>query len=310
MTPAAFESTFPRYVAAERSKKKSEHSLKSYDLHLRRFRDYLSESNETEITPLTVIEWRNSLFESGLKQSSIHQYMATVSRFFDWAKRMGLNETNPVPEEEIPDLQNSKQEIPTKEEIYKLIQTKPYALASKMPFRNYTIVAFLCLTGLRSDELRELRLSDLNFAKGYVRVRCGKGGKERNVPFPARAQKLVREYLELGIRPAWCTDEDYLFGTGKETSDAPKSDEVWHKWDASTLGRMVKRYVKRMIGKDVHPHTLRHCAASLWDDAGVSMRDVQNALGHASITTTERIYVSILNKEKAAAKINAALENV
>ena len=309
MTPAAFESLFSRYVAAERSKKMSEHSLKSYDLHLRRFRDYLSESNETEITPFTVIEWRSHLFESGLKQSSIHQYMTTVSRFFDWAKRMGLTESNPVQEEEIPRYKTDKIQVPTKEEIYKLIQKKPYTLTSKTPLRNYTIVAFMILTGLRSDELRELRLSDLNFSKGFVLVRCGKGGKERSVPFPARAQNIVKEYLSLGIRPAWCTDEDYLFGTGKETTGAPKSNEVWHKWDASTLGRMVKSYVKKMIGKDVHPHTLRHCAASLWYNADVSVNNIKDALGHVNPATTMR-YIDLIEETKSATEINAAIANI
>ena len=66
----------------------------------------------------------------------------------------------------------------------------------------------------------------------------------------------------------------------------------------------------KAINKDVHPHTLRACAASLWDDADVSMRDVQKALGHASISTTERIYIHILDDTKSAVTINEALDKL
>ena len=310
-----------KWISTERAKKKSVHTVKTYDLGRRKLNQYLEQNEIKEVTPLILTDWRTELFIGGLSNNTIEQYMGCVKRFYEWAKRLKVVSEIPVSSEDIPKHEFKKQSIPTKEEIKKLIDSEPHG-ASLYTIRNHTIIAFLCLTGLRSDELRSLTLSDLNFENGYVHVRNGKGRKERKAPFPTKAKELVREYLASGFRPSWCSDDDWLFGTAehegyqrKETTKtncmtAEKHGAEWHKMTPTNLGAMVKRYVKKAIGKDVHPHTLRACAASLWDDANVSMRDVQKALGHSNISTTERIYVHILDDRKSANTINDALDRI
>lgn len=322
LSPQDFSELSAKWIASEKAQKKSEHTIKAYDLAIRKLTEYLESNEITEISPLVITDWRTEMFEDGLSGNTVEQYMGAIKRFYEWAKRLKVVDEIPLSSEDIPKHEFKKQSIPTKAEIKKLIDKKPYTLQSLYPLRNYTIVAFLCLTGLRSDEMRSLKVSDLNFDKGYVLVRNGKGGKERKAPFPQKAQKVVREYLGSGFRPSWCNDEDWLFGIGEhegfrradktETNcmTAEQKESEWHKMTPTNLGTMVKRYVKKMIGKDVHPHTLRACAASLWDDADVSMRDVQKALGHSNISTTERIYVHILDDRKSANTINEALEKV
>lgn len=311
LTTEQFIETYPRYIAAERSRKKSEHTLKLYDLGCRKFRDYLTETNEPEVTPLVVTEWTSFMLDSDISQNTASQYYGAVERFFDWARKMKLVAESPMPEDGRPQIVFVKKDIPTKDEIKRLLDpaTIPPSIQSKKPLRNYTIVCFIMLTGLRSDEVREVRLSDLDFENATVRVRCGKGGKERIAPFPAKAQEIVKNYLAAGIRPEWATDEDFLFGTHQHDLDEETSEreEMWHKFDCTTLGRLVHRYCTKVLGRDVHPHLLRHCAASLWDDAGADIRDVQKALGHANIATTERVYVHILDKDKAAKAISGML---
>lgn len=321
LTPKDYVELSAKWIATEKSKKKSDHTIRSYDLARRKLIEY-TDSHEVELlTPLVLTDWRTAMYESGLSTNTIEQYMNGVKRFFDWAKRLRVVSEIPLSPEDVPKHEFKKQTIPTKAEIKRLIDQKPYTLQSLYPLRNYTIVAFLCLTGLRSDELRSLRVSDLNFEKGYVLVRNGKGGKERKAPFPNKAREIIRDYLESGFRPAWCDDEDWLFGIAEHEgfqrttsqTNCPTAEEreaEWHKMTPANLGRLVKRYVMKVIGKDVHPHTLRACAASLWDDADVSMRDVQKALGHANISTTERIYVHILDDRKSANTINEALDNI
>lgn len=314
LTAEQYNDLYPRYLTSERSRKKSEHTIKAYDLGLRKFRDYLAESDETEITPLVVQEWTDSMMTSGISQNTASQYYGAVERFFDWAKKLKLVADSPMPEDGRPSIVFQKKQVPEKDEIKRLLDPAniPWAITSKKPLRNYTIVSLIILTGMRSDELRELCLSDLDFEEGGILIRNGKGGKERVAPFPRRAQEIVKQYLASGIRPSWATEEDYLFGTHQHDLDEETAErnELWHKFDSATLGRLVHRYCMTVIGKEVHPHLLRHCAASLWDDAGADIRDVQKALGHANLATTERVYVHILDKTKAAKAINTVLSMI
>lgn len=295
---------YKRYIASEQAQKKSANTIKAYDKALRRFNAYLDENKIDEITPLAVTDFKAELNEQGMSTNTINDYLGTLWRYFHWLNRMRVikKDAMPISEEDIPKREFKKQSIPTKEEILKLIYYQPKLWKTKQPIKNHAIVTLMCLTGLRSDELRSLTLADCNFDDRYILVRNGKGGKERTVPFPIKAKEAVTEYLNTGLRPSELSDDDYLFGT--------LVDNRWNKMDSSTLYRMIQRYARRVIGKEIHPHTLRHCSASLWDYADVPMRDVQKALGHASITTTERVYMHILDDHKSAMTINSALDNL
>lgn len=314
LTPKEYTELYPRYLASERSRKRSACTLKAYDLALRKFRDYLNETNPPEITPLVVQEWTDAMMDADVSSNSAGQYWDSVGRFFTWARRMKLVSESPMPEGGKPDYILAEKEIPTKEEILKLLDPKniPFSIQKRNPRRNYTIVALLILTGLRSNELRELKVEDLNFEAQTITVKNGKGGKRRKAPFSPLAQEIVGEYIEANLRPENLSDSDYLFGTHAHGLDeeTAASGEKWHKFDAATLGRLVKRYGKAVIGKEIHPHLLRHCFASLLADAGQDMREIQQALGHAQLSTTERIYTHILNQNKAAQSISKTLSTL
>ena len=160
LTPAEYNALYPRYLASERAQKKSEHTVRAYDLGLRKFRDYLNETNPDEITPLTVQEWSDSLM-STVSQNSANQYYGAVDRFFTWAKKKKLVSESPIPENGRPTFIFEKKEIPSEDEIKRLLDPAniPKSIKGKLPKRNYSIVATIILTGLRSDELRELRPS-------------------------------------------------------------------------------------------------------------------------------------------------------
>lgn len=313
LTPKEYTDLYPRYLASEKSQGRSACTIKAYDLALRKFRDYLNETNPSEITPLVVQEWTDAMMDADVSSNSAGQYWDSVGRFFTWAKRMKLVSESPMPEGGKPQHKVPKNNIPTKEEILKLLDPKniPFSIQKRNPRRNYTIVAILILTGLRSDELRELKVEDLNFEAQTITVKNGKGGKEREAPFSPLAQEIVGEYIEANLRPEHLSDSDYLFGTHAHGMDEETAaGEKWHKFDAATLGRLVKRYGKAVIGKEIHPHLLRHCFASLLADAGQDMRDIQQALGHASLRTTEKIYTHILNRKKAAQNISKTLSTL
>ena len=291
------------YLNALHSLKKSPRTVENYKRAMRAFGESLDEQRQ-EITPLAVSAWRNQLSASGIKSNSVKQYMVNLHTFFAWCGRMKLIDHNPVMTEDMPKPDPIEYDLLTYDEIQTLLREKPKGIFSKTACRNRAIVVLLIQTGLRNSELRNLRPCDLDFENSTVTVKHGKGNKSRTAPFPNLAKEAVSEYLASGIRPAWTTETDFLFGTDADENGKSTDGREWHEISSPALLTMINRYTKRACGHKVGVHTLRHAAASMWDDMGAEMRTIQNALGHASVATTERIYVSVLNKAKAAHSIN------
>ena len=308
MTKKQYAELMAAYIAALPSLKKSEKTVASYQTALYRFCDFLDGTGTRDITPKTVSEYRTHLYGEGLNTNSIRYYIIVLGTFFDWAIRTEQTDKNPVQPSEIPEETFGEYNLLTHEQIETLIERKsaPKGMDSNKQKRNRAIMLLLLQSGLRNSELRHLSVSDLDFDDGKITVRHGKGDKKRVAPFPAQAREAVKEYLSSGLRPKRLKPSDLLFGTDADESGHSTGGKSWREMAAVSLNSLVKRYVKAAVGIDVHCHTLRHCAASMWDDLGVPMRDVQKALGHSSVRTTERTYVHILNKEKAALSINQA----
>lgn len=298
------------YIAALPSMKRSEYTVKAYKTALFRFAEYIGqERNETEIDALAVVDFRKWLHEQNTTENTISEYMTRLHGFFAWCIRMKLTDENPVRTEEIPDLTERTYDLLGLSELQTIMNNPPNRNTRKY-YRNYVIVVLLLQTGLRSAELRDLTPADLNFADGTITVRNGKGNKKRQVPFPAQSRKLVSDYLTMGYRPLWCTEQDYLFGTDADRTGHSTGGKCWERLSSAGLLGIVNRYTERICGHSVGVHTLRHAAASYWDEIGVPIRDVQKALGHSSVSLTEKVYVEILNKQGAALTINAAYDRV
>ena len=294
------------YLSSLASLGKSANTIRLYTTVLQRFSEWLSDfQQEIEISPAVIARYRCELRESPLSVNSIRQHLTILQAFFAkieaFSRLTDGTEKNPVLREEIPD------EIPltygdalTSEEIQTLLAVKPKA--SKMSIRNHALIVLLLQSGLRNSELRALTVEDLDFENHIVTVQRGKGDKGRAAPFPALARQAVAEYLNSGARPHETPDSAPLFGSAV--------GGTWHEYNMNALNALVKRYTKKVIGRDVHCHLLRHAAASAWDDAGANIRDVQKALGHSDIRTTERVYVQILNRAKAAQNISRVFDGV
>lgn len=304
MTKTEYERNAESYLAALPSMNKSIETEKAYRQTLLKFASQLPP--HAEITPLSVVEFRIFLFESGVKTNTVGQHLIRLHAFFEWCKRMNLCRENPVVLSEVPTAQPVTYSMLTAEQIEKIESYKPDR-KRKTLCRNYCIVATLIQTGLRNSELRALTLQDLDFEGGTVRVLHGKGDKQRFAPFPPLSQSLIREYLNSGMRPSTATDDDPLFGTTSD-ADGHNGREEWHAMTSQTLNKIVKTTVKKITGADIHTHLLRHCATSRWAEMDVPMRTVQLALGHARLSTTEQVYAHVLRRERAAQGINDAYQ--
>ncbi len=297
------------YLASLPVEGKSANTVKGYS---RILEDFGTFTDGKELSPITVSEWRTAKYENGIKGATIAHYMTVLSTFFAWGTEQGIFESNPFLKVSKPKKEEKKYDILSLEEMRFLIAHKEKAKGAftKNNLRNRAIVHMLMMTGLRNSELRSLTLRDLDFENGIVRVIDGKGGKSRSAPFPKTARETLSQYLESGARPENLTENDLLFGTDADEHGHSTHGAQWNELSSAALLQIVSTYTKKVCGHAVGVHTLRHCAASLWDDMKIPIRDVQKALGHANIATTEKVYIQILNPAAAAQNISAVMDGI
>jgi integrase/recombinase XerD len=147
--------------------------------------------------------------------------------------------------------------------------------------RDVAILELLYASGLRASELCDLKVRDVNFQVGCVRV-LGKGMKERIVPVGRAAAEAIQRYL----------------GECRPKLDAAKSDRMFLSRTGRPMERiglwmLVERYGRRSgLLKSISPHVLRHCFATHLLAGGADLRVVQELLGHSDISTTQ-IYTHV-----------------
>lgn len=173
--------------------------------------------------------------------------------------------------------------ILSKGEMRKLLRAPNVNTA--LGYRDRAILELMYSTGLRRSEVENLKVEDVDYQEGYVRVNCGKGAKDRVVPLGKIACRYLENYLK-GVRPAFQPDgaNRYLF-----LSLESKEGKVGNAF----IGDMVKRYVRKLgWEKKVTPHTLRHTCATLMLKNKAGLRHIQELLGHASVEATQ-IYTAV-----------------
>jgi len=223
------------------------------------FQDYLSQLNSLKI--------------SARSQSRI---ISSIRSFFKYLILEKIIETNPSNLLENPKTGKKLPEFLTIEEIDLIVNEVDRSKIDGE--RNLAILEVLYGCGLRVTELLELKISEIYWKEGFIRV-IGKGNKERLVPLGKIASKHLKIYLE-EIRLHQKINKDFV-------------DHVFINKNGSKLSRvMIFKIIKKLtekasITKTVSPHTLRHSFATHLVEGGADLRAVQEMLGHQSITTTE-----------------------
>ena len=224
-------------------------------------------------------------FAAGLHDIGIHprsqaRIMSGIKSFFHFLVMADYREDDPSELLEGPKIGFKLPEVLTVEEIDTIISTVD--MSKKEGQRNRAILETLYSCGLRVSELCNLKLSELYFDEGFIKVE-GKGSKQRLVPISPRAIKEIKYWLldrNLGkIKKGF---EDYVFLA---------------RWGNSISRIMVFHLIKELaekagITKNISPHTFRHSFATHLLEGGANLRAIQCMLGHESIATTE-IYTHI-----------------
>jgi integrase/recombinase XerC len=272
----------------------SEHTLRNYASDLQQFRDYLAPANpktgkRTEppiagVDHITIREWLATLHSAQKQKTSIARKLAALRTFFQFLVREGMLEMNPAKLVSTPRLEKKLPKHLSIEEAVKFIESPN--LETDLGKRDRAILELMYATGVRVAELTKLNLGHIDFRNRLIRV-IGKRRKERIVPFGEPALEALKNYLEirdgfLDAAPISEREPEALFLNYQGTRITTRS-----------VGRMVEKYIRECAGRyDISPHALRHSFATHLLDSGADLRDIQELLGHARLSTTQ-IYTHV-----------------
>jgi integrase/recombinase XerC len=263
----------------------SAHTLRNYSSDLEQFVHFLAPDKNSqppevsEIDHLTIREWMASLHSEQKRKSSIARKLAALRTFFQFLVREGVLELNPAKLVSTPRLEKKLPKHLSIEEAIRFIES-PDA-ETELGKRDRAMLEMLYATGVRVAELTTLNLPDVDFGNQLIRV-TGKRRKQRIVPFGDPAGEALRNYLTVRDRflcnaPISKRDEAALFLNYQGTRITTRS-----------VGRMVEKYIRICAGMhNISPHALRHSFATHLLDSGADLRDIQELLGHARLSTTQ-----------------------
>lgn len=282
---------------------RSQKTIDNMDNVMKLFSGFMLEERgnwDHEVSFTDIQAWRDSMIAAGKKQSTIKQYLKTLSSFYEYATSDQLGECrfyekNPIPRFLMPDTRQEDarpyDQILTDEQAALLWRNnRPKMRGTPDWERNYAIIVLFLSTEIRNCELLALTPNDLDWENEELTVEHGKGNKYRVVDFPPIAQTAVRLYLNSGIRPSYAKDTDPLFGTCAEKKRESRNfkAEAWHAGSRQWLTEVVRRHVKRVTGVDnVRSHDLRHIGARLDLNSGMPLEELQAKLGHESAAVTQ-----------------------
>jgi integrase/recombinase XerD len=269
---------FSSYLKLEKGL--SNNSIEAYIRDINKFLQYQSAVN-LDINPEKVsldilqkfIKWINEL---GLSAQTQTRIISGIKAFYKYLVLENIIQQSPADLLESPKLGRKLPDTLSIEEINQLIDA--IDLSKPEGTRNKAMLETLYSCGLRVSELINLKISNLDFNEGFIKV-IGKGNKERLIPIGAAAIKYINIYTD-NIRnhiklPTEYSDILFLNRRGKQLTRV-------------MIYVIIKELAEKIgLNKSISPHTFRHSFATHLVEGGADLRSVQQMLGHESITTTE-----------------------
>uniref|UniRef100_UPI0040563E32 tyrosine recombinase n=1 Tax=Alistipes sp. TaxID=1872444 RepID=UPI0040563E32 len=255
----------------------AKHSVEAYMLDYKQFYHFILHFWDVPpklVEPFMIERYMARLYELGNESSSQARKLSGIKSFFNFMVMSDQIESSPAEFIEAPHIDRLLPDTLSTEEIDLLLDSIDTRTAKGR--RDSAMLEVLYSCGLRASELISLRISDLFFGEGYVRV-IGKGNKQRLVPISDVAREKVQIYLEDRRALSKKVNSEILF--------------LSNRLKALTrimLFTIIKQAAQRAgIKKRISPHTFRHSFATHLLEGGASIRQVQEMLGHESILTTE-----------------------
>jgi len=265
---------FIRYLKIE--KNVSTHTERSYLSDLEQFADFLNGKDAAGIDHQTLRQFIALLLKNETKKSSIARKLSAVRSFFKYLNREGILAGNPARLVSTPRRENRLPAVLTVDDAQRLIEAPRTTtrVESDVTFRDQAVLETLYSTGIRASELIGMNHDDIDRHDRLVRIR-GKGRKERVVPIGQKALRAI---------------DAYLASKRDSTGPAPIfTGPSGKRLTARTVQRILENYRKSLgLTQKASPHTLRHSFATHLLESGADLRAIQELLGHASLSTTQR----------------------
>ncbi len=271
---------FTAYIRDERNL--SPNTLRAYEREVAEFVAFATGEmgcgDARAASPNVVRAYLAHLHGRKLARVSAQRALAALRTYFRFLAREGEVDANPAKVVPTPRAPKKLPEIVTAPQLADLLEALPADPAGR---RDRAALELLYAAGVRASELVGLDLDDVDLNRRLARVH-GKGGKERIVPFGREAERALRAYLP--DRAAWRAS----------AGEPPEGEPLFVNQRG---GRLSDRSLRRILDAAVlrvamaghiHPHTLRHAFATHLLEAGMDLRAIQELLGHASLSTTQR----------------------
>ncbi|MGI6678806.1 MAG: site-specific tyrosine recombinase XerD [Dehalobacterium sp.] len=267
---------FLYYLSVEKGL--ADNTVKSYQLDLKSFFDFLTGKSMRDIQGVTrhhIIAYLIKLQKENKSPATLARHSACLKSFFHFLLRERIIDQDPTSHLETPKLAGILPQVLSIEEVEHLLN-QPQT-GTKLGLRDKAMLEVIYATGLRVSELINLDLQDINLEMGFLRC-LGKGAKERIVPLGSFAIHALQEYLQ-GSREKLTksSEEKALF-----------VNQHGRRLTRQGFWKILKGYVSEaQISTPVTPHTFRHSIATHMLENGADLRTVQEILGHADISTTQ-----------------------
>jgi len=238
--------------------------------------DHYEISNISKVSYPIIRDWIINLSEKNLSPLTINRKISSLNKYYDFLLKTQVNKVSPLKNHKRLKVQK-KLIIPfSEDEVFKVIDVFSNDFEGK---RNLLIVDTLYSTGIRRDELINIKLNDVFLSENLIKV-LGKRNKERLVPVLGNLNKRIKDYLS--FRKEVSLSSSYLFITNKGKSIGP-----------SLVYRVVKKYFSKVSTKvKTSPHVLRHSFATHMLNNGADINSIKEIMGHSSLASTQ-IYTKI-----------------
>ncbi len=264
---------YATYIKLE--KRLAANSVEAYLRDLRQFAHFilrLWDVPPQKVETSMIERYMAWLYDKGREKTSQARALSSVKSFFNFLMINDRIESSPAEFIQMPKFGRQLPDILSTDEIDRIIAT--IDTSSVKGLRDQAMLEVLYSCGLRVSELISLKIQDLFFGEGYIRV-IGKGDKQRLVPISAIARERIQRYLDQ--RPGGRSNIETVFLNNRGS-----------QLTRVMVFTILKEAARRAgINKRISPHTFRHSFATHLLEGGASIRQVQEMLGHESILTTE-----------------------